>query len=346
MKSPHAIIFTALMVMFATVPFSAPAKPLKIGVVLPLTGSMSIVGEAVQRGIEVSQDRYRGIEVLFEDDQYMPRNTVLAVQRLIDTAHVDGLIVFGSGPSLSVVELAESRGVPMISIAMNDTVAEGKKNVYRIFMTSETQNRAVCDEVKRRSYKRIAVALTTSDAMIPLRDKFLKEAGDSVVIVRDALPGESDFRTIAARINETKPDAVYILLLQSQIGPFTQQLREAGYKGAFFGGVQSCSSHEIKSARGAMDGGWCVSFEDTAAGTFYSDYTKQFGEDALPESLLGYEAAHIYAEAGRAGLRNFLNPGRVIDGGILGRYTLAVSHTFEINASIRQIKGDNPVRGQ
>ena len=117
----------------------------KIGVVLPLSGPMSIVGTAIRDGMELSHNAGDGLELIFEDDQYMPRNSVLAVQRLIDGIGVDGLVVFGSGPSIAVSEIAEQRKVPLISFAMNDNVGVGKHYVFRLFMTGETQNKALSD---------------------------------------------------------------------------------------------------------------------------------------------------------------------------------------------------------
>ena len=330
-------------VILGTLSTAAEAESKKIGVVLPLSGSMSIVGTAIQNGMQVANEGGQSVELVFEDDAYSPRNTVLAVERLIDDRKVDGLVVFGSGPSLAVAAIAEQRRVPLISIAMNDRVTEGRQYVFRLYMSSETQNAAVSAEVRRRGYQRVAVVLTTADAMIPLRDKFAATDRGRFIMSHDVLPGETDLRAAALKVRSANPDAVYVLLLQSQIGPFAQQLRGIGFRGALFGAVQACSNHEMRAAKGALDGGWCVGFEDSAAEEFDEGYRLRFGEDPLPEALLGYEVARIYSQAAKGEILDFLKPGQVISGGVLGRYTLGSDHTFELGATIKLIKGETVV---
>ena len=88
--------FLLLLICFLLLPYSSYAsdqngavchKKLKVGVSLPLSGGMVASGEAVKNSILLAKTKYdkaQCVEFLFEDDQFQAKNTVTAVQKLLN----------------------------------------------------------------------------------------------------------------------------------------------------------------------------------------------------------------------------------------------------------------------
>jgi branched-chain amino acid transport system substrate-binding protein len=75
----------------------------KIGVVLPLTGDAAVYGKALKNGIELAleeskKDKGVPVKLIYEDDKYVPKDSVSAVRKLISLDKVP-VIIGGAGSS-------------------------------------------------------------------------------------------------------------------------------------------------------------------------------------------------------------------------------------------------------
>ena len=96
-----AIGIVAIILIAAIVMFSAPKgeETIRVGSILSLTGAASAWGEAAQNGINIAvEDINKGggvigkqIEVIYEDDQSNPTQTVTSFNKLRD---IDGINFF------------------------------------------------------------------------------------------------------------------------------------------------------------------------------------------------------------------------------------------------------------
>ena len=105
----------------AITPAAAQAPPIKIGVVLPLTGSFAQTSEEAVVGMKMYFDEIgnqvagRPIQLIIEDEQNRPDVGLTKARKLVENDKVHMLAGFGSSAvALAVNEYAREKKIPMI----------------------------------------------------------------------------------------------------------------------------------------------------------------------------------------------------------------------------------------
>lgn len=121
----------------AQAPAQAPtqAAPLKVGVVLPLSGTYATLGENNLRGMEMylqgvqSTIAGRKIELIKEDDENKPNVALQKVRKLVEQDRVDVLMGFvSSAVALAVRDYIHQKQVPtIITTAIVNDMTRSKK---------------------------------------------------------------------------------------------------------------------------------------------------------------------------------------------------------------------------
>jgi branched-chain amino acid transport system substrate-binding protein len=322
----------------------AQAEPVRVGVIVPLSGSAAASGETIRRSIELAAEKFNrdsAVQFIFEDDQLQPKNTVTAAQRLLDEQKVSGLIVFGTPTSLAVAGIAEQRKVPMLAFTILEKVVAGRSYVVKHWVTSRAITALVQKEVLKRGYKKVAIVSSINDAMLALKDQFTDNAVVEISYEAEIPREDLDFKTVISRIVKTKPDAVYNLLWAPQPGLFAKQLRAAGYKGPMFGYSNLEDPNEIKVAEGALDGTWLASGDDSAGDEYYNLYQQRFGKRPAAGGSNAYDAAHLFIRGVRSGaLNNYLHSAAGFTGAF-GTYDASGQNDFTIKPIIKKIEDGN-----
>jgi branched-chain amino acid transport system substrate-binding protein len=134
----------ATSVLAAPAIVRAQGGPLKIGVILPLSGVQAGIGQSCKRGVDIAPALLKQlgytqpIEITTLDSETNPDVARARAERLIaDGAHMlSG--PFDSGAAAAIAQVAEQKGVPfMINIAAAPQITEqGYKFVFRNFQTA------------------------------------------------------------------------------------------------------------------------------------------------------------------------------------------------------------------
>ena len=115
--------FISLAALATTItPAGAQAPPpIKIGVILPLTGNLAQTGEEAVVGMKMYFDEIgnqvagRPIQLIIEDEQNRPDVALNKARKLVENDHVQMLAGFiSSAVALAVNEYAREKNVPMI----------------------------------------------------------------------------------------------------------------------------------------------------------------------------------------------------------------------------------------
>ncbi len=279
---------------------------------------------------------------MFEDDQFQPKNTRTAALKLLDTDKVQGLIVYGTSTALAVTDLAETRHVPMIVLSILNKVVEGKHYVMKHWCTAERLNAAVVQEVRKRRYKNVAIVSMINDAMLRLRDLYLESGVTPVVLNEEFAPNDYDFRTIASKIKQRNPDAVYVLVYPPQPGVFVKTLRGTGYSGELFGVHNLEDAGEVKVSNGTMIGMWLANADDNAGENYHSDYLKRFSQQTALGGASGFDAAKLFIEAAKSGndLNDYLHHVSSFHGAF-GVYSATKENDFDFTPVIKVIEANS-----
>jgi len=118
------------------------AGPVKVGVLLPRSGHLALIGQACQRGADLSLPILRemgyAVELINADTESSPDVGRTQAEKLIrEGAHVL-MGCFDSATTAAVAQVAEQKGVPfIINIGADPKITEqGYKFVFRNFPTS------------------------------------------------------------------------------------------------------------------------------------------------------------------------------------------------------------------
>ena len=119
MKTSFSMICTLLVATTALSTQAFAADPIKIGVVTPLSGTYSPIGQQVRWGLELATKEVnaaggimgRQIQLLFEDEEANPSVAVQKADKLFESQKVDFLTgTVNSGSTLAVGQTAERAG--------------------------------------------------------------------------------------------------------------------------------------------------------------------------------------------------------------------------------------------
>jgi len=353
------IIIIAVVVVsgiwYLTTQKPAEKEMIKIGVILPLSGPVASLGENARNGIELAykdlfdQEKQK-ISLVFEDDQFDPKLTVSAFNKLVDIDKVTAVVCFASNPCAAVAPLADEKLVPLIAIA-SAPVQLNRSWVFRLEISTQFEAEKLLQYIKSKNYTHIGSVVALQDG-IQSGYKALKSDmffSGKEVASETVKPDEKDYRTVITKILTKKPDLIFVGLLPGVAGDFSKQARTLEYKGDFVAFNFIEGEETLTAANNTLEGLIYTQAADPQgwfADKYKSMYNKAYGIGAAH----AYDAITLIAESinGKSGdpkqiIRNSLNI--VVDhSGALGIFSATGSHEFTIPLVLKTIKGNQFVK--
>jgi branched-chain amino acid transport system substrate-binding protein len=208
---------------------SSPGGTIKIGLLTSLTGNYAPLGTndklaAVQMVDSVNAKggiNGRKIELLIEDDQSNPQQTVISYQKLID----EGVVAI-EGPPQSTAELAlkpivGQKKIPDVSVgASDDQVIPIEPYLFQTTPLASQVSTACLKQIQALKYTKIAMLTDTKNAYAikghDVTTKLVSKYGISIVDDETFETSQTNFAPQIAKIVSNKPD---ILLVWATGGP-------------------------------------------------------------------------------------------------------------------------------
>ncbi|MBX7143914.1 MAG: ABC transporter substrate-binding protein [Oligoflexia bacterium] len=287
-----------LLIIAVLFPFSATASPnptpLKVGVVLSLSGITAEYGTALQRGISLGLNHYpnakRSFSFIYEDAEYSTAKAVQAFHKLVDIDRVDLIYVWGVAFCEALAPLAESRKVPLVAQCISPHVAANRSYVLRFMNTTTQYVDTLLREIRYRAWKRIALVLTENPYLEEMYQMLRLRAPKEIQFeVLDSYQAtQNDFRTSVTKLRHGEFDAIGVFLAAGQISRFYLQMRENQLSLPSIGTNFFDSYSEIEMANGSMEG--AVFANNYVAPIFAADYVLAYNDlSQVQWAALGYE---------------------------------------------------------
>ncbi len=214
----------ALLLLLLILEWSASAlnvladEPLKIGVIVPLTGPLAVWGEDAQKTFRVFDEfiptlgfkhRYK---LILEDGQCGVGNAaVTSAKKLIHIEKVKFLITACSGEILQVGPIAQREGVVAFAfLASHPDIKKLGDYIFRTFLDMERGTDMIAELMKKEGRKRIALVTEESSFTAAIGTRLRKIFGEQIIVSADFLPTDEDHRTLLQKIKAAKPDALYL----------------------------------------------------------------------------------------------------------------------------------------
>jgi branched-chain amino acid transport system substrate-binding protein len=244
------------------------AKVIKVGVILPMKGSMARFGQIEKNSMEMALKivnstglKNKGgakLKFLFRDTEGRADKASSAVEQLITQ---DKVVMIGGGYSSSVTFVAAGRanryGVPfLINTAAADKITEqGWKWIFRMNPAASEYFIGVMGMFKKVMKPKTVVIMheqsTFGQSQAKKMKKILPKAGYKVVAIFPYDARAADFRPILMKIKMIKPDVLYMISYLMDAGLIMKQSREIKLNlKAFVGGAAGFTLPEFPKMAG------------------------------------------------------------------------------------------------
>jgi len=284
------------------------SPPIKIGAILPLSGSASNFGAIARRGIELAledlsqEDRAR-VSVVYEDDGLSNSRSATAVRKLLTIDKVDALLTWSSGTGITVASIAEAKKIPHLSIASDPAVAQGRKFSFTYWPIASDEAEALVAFLKTSGLKKIAVLSQVHNGIFAIRDALINKLSDDksiLIIANEEVSGDvGDFRAILERVKaKGEFDALMPIFFPGQLAVCIKQARALGITAQLIGFETFEDKDEIKAAAGAMTGAVYATGGDPQR-DFIKKYEDKYPGESYYTGNQAYDVIRLYVDASR-----------------------------------------------
>jgi len=228
-----------LAAVLATGPARAQSDPVKVGLILPMTGQQASTGRQIAAAVKLwvaqNGDKAGGrkVEVIIKDDGSVPDATRRLAQELVVNDKVVALAGFGITPSaMATAPIATQSKTPMVVMAAaTSSITEASPYVVRTSFTLPQAAVALAEWANKNGVKKV-VSLVADygpgfDAEKYFTDRILLNSGQVLDKLRTPLRSP-DFAPVLQKVRDAKPDALFVFLPSGQGAAFMKQFGERG----------------------------------------------------------------------------------------------------------------------
>lgn len=327
MRSKFFPFFSAMLAICGSIAVGAANAstvfcPVKIGITLPLTGSLAPIARAMADGAQLAVEHVNAgggvkgckVELITRDDQNQPNVGVDAAKYLVDVERVSILSGgLASGVALPVLTtVAVPSRIPYVACCATAATfttlsEEGKTDglFFHLMASVKTQAAGAAKAAFDQGYRRIGMIYMNTDlgtGMAANFRKIMESMGGEVAIAVPYNENQTSYRAEINQVLNAKPDAVFFVAFVQDGATMTREWLS-------FGGTQNIILHnglrsiEYVKAVGAKYLTKAIGF-DNAPSTgetveaFLASYKEKFGrEGSGPGIAPQYDAIIVSALA-------------------------------------------------
>ncbi|MBE6447860.1 MAG: amino acid ABC transporter substrate-binding protein [Alphaproteobacteria bacterium] len=196
-------------------------KPVvKIGVVLPLSGNNTVMGESyknlfLMRLDEVTENSKFKYEIIFEDDQFNIKKEIIAAQKLINIDNVDVVFTSSAGGEEAIADIARGKNTIVFSNLWDKNLPKNNDFFFNYVPTPEQHAEVLAQELKRRNIKNVSTIINNHKGSILSINEFKNYATKyGINIIDEELVNldNVDFSLLVAKMKEKNPE-IYVTTL-------------------------------------------------------------------------------------------------------------------------------------
>ena len=305
-------------------------KPVKIGVVLPLSGSISSYGEMCLKGVELAARLVnekggingRQVEVLVENDKGEVEEARASIERLDKEGVVAIIGPLTTKVTAEVGEYADKLNLPLITPTATGIEATKDRNwVWRVSFTDPFQAKILAKFAVQQLKLTSACALidSTDPYSLGLYDSFEDEftdRGGNILFIGRFSAGDTTFKEQLTAIKKCNPGCVFVPALYKESKLIVRQARAMGLTQPFIGGDGWDAPEFFDYVKGTPGANYYSTsfFHDYSAGAeemqqFLHAFRDEYGKEPPTFSALGYDAFTVIEKcfelSGKVGRNEF-----------------------------------------
>ena len=320
MKRSLAILLSvACLALIAA--WAAPAQavetgPVKIGVILPITGPAAPYGQAAHQGMLLALEHQptvlgRKVELVLADNRSDKIESSSAANRLIQRDQVAVIIgPLSSSTTMAAAPVAEKAGNTHCQRLGHQPGGDQGQEVRVFAPASWTPSRArwganfaLHDLKAKTAAVMIDISRDYSVGLSAFFQRAFKAGGGKILMKTMYSSGDQEFSAQLGAIKAKKPDVIYLPGYFPELPLIIRQAREMGINQPFVGGDAAQADEVLKIGGPAVEGLYLSTHFDeggatTEAGKRYSKaYRAKYGKAPDAMGALGYDAYMIVLAA-------------------------------------------------
>ena len=340
-------------------PVSGNKQTITIGITLPLTGNIAMLGQSNKNAIEMAYEQLQAknlkynYKLVYEDDAFKPSQGATTARKLISIDGAHALISFGSPVGNTVSPIAEAAKIPhMNDLASDPHVATGEYNFIDYTPAYEDAKLFIEQLTKRNIQKIVFIGQQDNPGSAAIINAFLggvKQTNIQVVSTIMIPAGTRDFRTQIDKVKNLGAE-LYVLELNSpELELVATQIKNAGIKTP----LSSMETFEFSDQLSLFEGMWYVNDAD-ATEWFMDMYTKKYNQAPKFGAANGYDTLNMIVQAFEATgdgktiptnvqVRDYIASIQNFDGALGNGLSMGKDHLVDSKAVTRMIKNGVPV---
>ena len=370
MNRPSTIAALAAAALLTAISAFAQAPKLKVGFMLPYSGTYAALGDAIEKGFRLYLAEQGGkiggreVEFVKVDDESDPAKATDNVNKLVKRDNVDVIVgTVHSGVAMAMAKVAKDTGTLLIIPNAGAGAATGAlcaENIFRSSFSNWQPGYAMGEVAAQRGAKKV-VTITWKYAAGDESVGGFKEAfekGGGQVVKELSLPFPNvEFQPLLTEIASIKPDAVYTFFAGGGAVKFVKDYAAAGLKDKIPLYGAGFLTDGTLEAQGADAQGLLTTLhyadgldvpKDKA---FRAAYAKAYGAQPDVYAVQGYDAAQMLAiglDATKGDVSKKAEIAKAIMAAKIdsprGTFTIGPSHNPVQDMYLRQVVGkDNKV---
>lgn len=212
---------------------------IKVGVIIPLTGGYSDVGNWMRMGItlaveDLNKQHNINFQPIYEDSQSSPQIAIASYQKINAIQQVDYYISTVSSVCLALKPIIENDNNFMFVNAGHKDLIDTTKaipDIYRHALTISQEALFLASNVNRviDNDAKIALLYTNNDIGVEFNNVFSNQFKDNTIFSMAYEEAETNLKLIVHKLLSNNPDVFVIYGYTKNFAPLIKTIRELGY---------------------------------------------------------------------------------------------------------------------
>ncbi len=332
--SALCLLASGFILFGVTVPAQAKTKTLKVGMLMPISGPISVVGIGLTRAVELYFDKVNdegglqldgdtyNLQLLSEDSKLDPTAASTAAKKLV---YKDGCkFVFGAiSPAVAAAiyqVCSKAKALHLITWidgpGMPGDVSPKKPYAVRLCISSDATWEPDYAFLKKRfpAAKRLFIVAPNAGLSLKRAVKLAEEHGLEVVGQEIWELGSHDFLPFYTKALAAKPDVIQAMC-SAQAGYQLRTARQLGYKGVFIsdaptGPAMLLSLAGPEGANNVISNGMDMSRATPSMKECVVRWKKKYNEPFFSDAIITWSEAEVFVQALKKA--NSIKPEKVV----------------------------------
>jgi branched-chain amino acid transport system substrate-binding protein len=247
------LVASAIVTGLAVDPALAQGEPVKVGLIVPMTGPFASVGKQLDAGARLYLAQHgdtvagRKIELILKDDGGVADTTRRIAQELVVNDKVTVLAGFGLTPlALATAPIATQSKTPaVVMVAATSSVINASPFFVRSSFTLPQVTSGIAEWAPKNGIRKVVTLVSDYgpgiDSEGSFKARFEEQGGQVLQSIRVPVKNP-DFAPFLQRVRDEKPDALFVFL---PAGVGTQLMKQFTERGLDKAGIKLIATGDV-----------------------------------------------------------------------------------------------------